>query len=1224
MPRDSAIRKAVFYTLSAGIIVGCAGWIGKATAADLAASSNKKALQELEDNFASKIGGSLSEAELYLTGAGKIELAERKAKTVLPDNEPLLFHIILGKNQVSTTQDVYSIKQNHRLLLSLSDFASATGLAITAKPSEGTAKGWFIRQTNTFVLDARKNRVVIAGETAKVDPLDIKVDENDILVSSTLLEKWFGIDFSYDFANLSIDVKTTKPFPVEEAYLRGRKKRSQSYGDTAATLPYQEQPYALLSLPYIDTNINTRWLHTPGNAPLKTTTWSTILEGDVAGLSGQAFLGGTEQQPYLDNARFTFGKQDPEASLLGPLHATAYSFGDVNTLTQPIIGSGGQEQGVSVTNRSLDSLTNDTTTEIHGDAQPGWDVELYRNNSFIDIRHVDETGRYDFGKVDLVVGDNDFKFLFYGPQGEVKEEHKHVGVDPRTLTDGKGHYALSVSRHGLTTWQRERPVAPGTGDPHIAANYEYGLGDIGTGNIGIDANSYDGTYRTLAQTGLASYAFGTFFNADLGYDTSNGAFGGTMTARRTFDGQSALLQYAMNSPEFNPSSSFEGASLKESYRASLSGPVPLNLSLFDNTNYNLSGTFNNLYSGGSQLILSSGLTTRLESILLSTGSQYSLIESGSGATNESASGRVDVRGFAYGGSWRAAANYQSIPETRFTGAELEYNRAIGEKLDMTSQLEYLADPSFVKGSLGLNWQTKMANISPSIQVDSDRNVTGALNVHFAAAADPLSNRYDVYNRYLTGTGGVAARIFMDKNGSGTFDEGDELLPDVQIQALQSQRSALSDKNGIAFIPDLEQNRLTDVIVNPASSEDLYGISLFNGVSIRPHPGAVTKLEFPIVEGGEMDGQADFAGENGAHKAARGVQISLVAPDGRIEKSAGVASDGYWSISSVRPGAYYLIAEPRDGIGYAVPRLIEFKPDGSTLFGQSVVIKPYNVAFRFTSENPPPDGPLHARVIRASDVISQHSLVELGKFHSRLSMTLAWYKLKIARSPVLASFDLATPLSQITPDPKTGAMAVVLKPRKAMSMEQAAGACQKMQESKVNCTVHVVTTYRGTVPPPEKPLPARVAAKQAAKDSSVRQAAAAQASENEPVAPQPAPETVASINEHAAPPAANATHRKIVVMNLGSYRSRVLMSVMWYKFRTRYTTALADAKLVPQFPDSLSPEKTEQHVLRVATPNLDEQAAAGRCALLVKQGQACTVEVLPALEELSSARVSPKG
>ncbi len=58
--------------------------------------------------------------------------------------------------------------------------------------------------------------------------------------------------------------------------------------------------------------------------------------------------------------------------------------------------------------------------------------------------------------------------------------------------------------------------------------------------------------------------------------------------------------------------------------------------------------------------------------------------------------------------------------------------------------------------------------------------------------------------------------------------------------------------------------------------------------------------------------------------------------------------------------------------------MEFKPDGTTLFGQSVKLtKGYNATFSFSAENAVPNGANHARVIRPSDIASQKFQIKVG-------------------------------------------------------------------------------------------------------------------------------------------------------------------------------------------------------------------------------------------------------
>src|ERR1019366_1413083 len=130
-------------------------------AAPLPPPSRQAALTQLGEDFANKVGSDLGAADLYLSGAGKLELAEHASGTHLPDDEPLTLHGIAGKEGLNLPQDIYSIKRGKRLMISLGDLCSAVALASKVNPEKGTAAGWFTRQDQTFSLDAGKGEVVI-------------------------------------------------------------------------------------------------------------------------------------------------------------------------------------------------------------------------------------------------------------------------------------------------------------------------------------------------------------------------------------------------------------------------------------------------------------------------------------------------------------------------------------------------------------------------------------------------------------------------------------------------------------------------------------------------------------------------------------------------------------------------------------------------------------------------------------------------------------------------------------------------------------------------------------------------------------------------------------------------------------------------------------------------------------------------------------------------------
>ncbi len=1026
----------------------------------------KSQLLKLGQDFAQEIGGDFSQADLYLKGAGKLELAEHKSHTRLQDDEPLIMHGIVGKDRVNLKQDIYAIKRNHRLMISLGDFCSASDLAIKVNAAKGTADGWFFKEPQTFHLDVTRHEAVISGQAIAIAPSDIEADGKDILVSADVMEKWFNISFDYNFADLALFVTGAQPFPAEDAYRRSQLLSSKGYGDEPAKLPRQETAYGMATLPYVDATLNTTYERPVQGQSTRSGSWGIITASDLAGFNLQTFSSGTLTNPYLTDFRMTMGKQDIDGNLLGPLHATAYQFGDVNTVPLPLITTNTQEQGMMVTNLPPSQITTQTSAPINGDAQPGWDVELYRNDVYIDIRHVDGSGRYDFGNVDLIVGDNDFKLMFYGTKGEVNEQHRHINVNPTEIPAGKSYYAASLSREGIVTYNSSKPTTPGIGDPRLVASYQYGLGGLGTLDFGVRSSNDQGTTRNFGETGIASSFLGTFVNADVGYDLDNAAYATSITARRNFGKQSGLLQYTLNSSGYNIASATP-ATIKDTLRSTLSGPLRGHFLLLDHLNYNLGVTDTKNFDGSSTADVTTSLTGRYKTMLLSAATNYTRTTDVTGTYSDLATADLQARGFAWGGNWRVEAEYQVKPVTQITKDVVEYDHPVGPNVDTLTQVTYTPNPSLTQAELSLNWRTPKATFSPLISIDTNKNLTLGLNVHFGAGFDPYSNRYNIYNAYLAQAGGVAARVFFDKNGDGLYDAGDELLPEVEVKALQAHKSDPTNAQGIAFIPDLEENIVTDVVVDQATLKDSFDMSTFAGVSINPHPGGVTQLEFPIVAGGEMDGQADYIDADGKHQPGRNVKVSLIAPDGKVEKTADAAYDGYWSISSIRPGIYNLVATPPDGApeGAMTPKAYEFKPEGSTYYGQPVILTGgHNIGFNFRSVNAAPYGTRNTRIIRPTDIAAEEVLIDLGHFHSRLALAFAWYEFRL-KSGWSGLFDPVTPVSSMEPDATTHEMTLMLKPRQHFTLEQGAFACRRLADMGFNCAVETVTRYNEATPAP---------------------------------------------------------------------------------------------------------------------------------------------------------------
>lgn len=110
--------------------------------------------------------------------------------------------------------------------------------------------------------------------------------------------------------------------------------------------------------------------------------------------------------------------------------------------------------------------------------------------------------------------------------------------------------------------------------------------------------------------------------------------------------------------------------------------------------------------------------------------------------------------------------------------------------------------------------------------------------------------------------------------------------------------------------------------------------------------------------------------------------------------------------------------------------------------------------------------------------------------------------------------------------------------------------------------------------------------------------------------------LAALPEHA-PSNAALVNSGTVFINLGSFNSRLLMGLTWYRLRMQYADAIGGAVPLVPVMASEADAKTGQHTLRVVTPGDTVKHAMERCKIIIRGGFACSVETLPEKMKMAS-------
>lgn len=317
----------------------------------------------------------------------------------------------------------------------------------------------------------------------------------------------------------------------------------------------------------------------------------------------------------------------------------------------------------------------------------------------------------------------------------------------------------------------------------------------------------------------------------------------------------------------------------------------------------------------------------------------------------------------------------------------------------------------------VDWDAGVVNIAPGVSYNSDNDLTATLNTRFGLARDPSTGKIQSFDRLISSYGGASVFVYLDKNGNNVFDDGDEPVEGAIVKAPQSGKRETTDEDGRVFFNDLGKMRLTDVYVDPESLPDPFWVTGYQGASILPREGHVAPLEFPIHVAGEMDGTVYLRGPDGSSTPLRNVHMSLYDQGGKKILSANSESDGFYLFSKIPPGTYYLNVDDAavKDAARPLPQMVRIGYEGTTIYSNNIYL-----------DGGRPDVPLSilasreaAYGARGKEFEGRNLVFNLGTYKSRLSMALAWFKIRTLHPGLFAGADLLEKPSQSVPGDRAG-------------------------------------------------------------------------------------------------------------------------------------------------------------------------------------------------------------
>ena len=816
--------------------------------------------------------------------------------TILPDDEAniRLLEITVGAYKFDDLINVY--QYGDTLFVPFGTFSELIDLAIEADPSSGIARGFVFDENKTFYLDINRGEVTLSGIMTTFSNIRTAARAlDDIYVDSSLLSEWLPLNIEIDLYASRLKIITDAPLPFEQRIEReSRMKRTQTrLLPRDRGYPRYTAPYEPWSVPHI--NLTARAGMFKDNAGDIHGTFShvTYATADLFNMESAWYLAG-DQDKLIDDYRITFGRKDVDAELLGPLDAREYSIGHVVEPRMDLINQPDSVQpGLFVSSYPLTQQIQFDSHSFSGDLPPGWQVELYRNNALLGFRPTGIDGRYEFNDVPLLFGHNHFRLVFYGPQGQTREETQTFELGQSLTIPGEQYYRVMVTDDEDYSGSRTVMQYDIGLNKHFSANAGFVSLPLASGSL----TSRSVTNHQYVTAGLRSFQKYVFFKTNYTSDSQSGS----------------ALDWGVQSRL---------------------GPVILNLSEVYFYDGYTSEEFNQTVSPitrRSEFKLDTAIPTMIfASMPIAFEYERDSFEDGSWRTR--ALNRISAQKHGYAVTntltWNAVTGQQNVLSDilQVSRRTARYNlRAnFGFRIKPESEMDSVsvtADGFKLWGfhatagvskvlfadteqfTFGLNRDLYGFNLGLDSRLSTDGTFNLELVFTMGLVREPREGNWIRDPRPIANQGTLSAQAFLDENGDGKKGADEEALKGVKVNINGGGIRNKTDENGIVFL-SLEPYREVDIDIDLATLENPLWLPANKGVRVDLRPGYTTQLDFPVVQTGEIDGTT-YVKFGDVEREASGITVELIDEDENVIQSVKTAYDGFFILSKIPFGHYQL-------------------------------------------------------------------------------------------------------------------------------------------------------------------------------------------------------------------------------------------------------------------------------------------------------------------------------
>ena len=806
------------------------------------------------------------------------------------------------------------------------DFLTTLDLPMKIDLAAKKASGWAFREENRIEIDEAAGAVRYGEKQERLAEGTIRETPEGWCVDSAALGRWFQLGVKPVVQGSMLLLESEAKLPVELA--REREQRAARLHPASMpleSLPRVKLPYRMWRAPALDFIVHAGATY-QASTGLKVDRHASVqAAGEIARMSYDSMMT-TDQQGRPESLRITAYRSDPDGGLLGPLNATHFAAGDVQSLSHRLIpGSNGR--GLEVTNRPLFNPVAFDRTRFEGDLPSGWDAELYRNGELLALSRSSGSQRYAFEDVALLYGDNRFEIVLYGPQGQQRSRLETINVGQSQVPAGQTWYWAGINQPGRNLLGNllDRNDGGGFNAPRQPADFtranmqaavqvEHGLSkrtSIGALATMLLANNEK---LTFVEGSIRQSVGSSLLEVAVARD-SRGGLAGRFAAVAQF-GSLNVSADALVANNFVVNGERERR-YREG-RLSLDAPIKVGrqtISAHGDVRLADRGDENRSLNAVGRL------STNINGFNLTTLVDWQHRLGKAASLNDQ---RLELGVMGTGRiravRLRGEARWEVQPQSRFKSAELSAYWSATDKADWEGALGYDAEAG--RGHARISHIRRFSTMAAaaSIEAGTDGSVAAGINLNFSL--DSGAGGFRLTNQRLASTGIVEARVYRDNNDNGVRDPSEPWESGAAITTGQRVSETPTDRQGLVRVGGLQPYQPVAVGIDTSSLEDPSLAPKKALQVIVPRPGVAAKIEIGLVGSGDIEGmlvQSDGRG-------FEGLDIELIDASGKVIASGRSDYDGFFLFDRIPYGRYglRLTADSAHaaGVSQAIDRTVE--------------------------------------------------------------------------------------------------------------------------------------------------------------------------------------------------------------------------------------------------------------------------------------------------------------